>query len=35
MIMDVSLGGSLSLESNLRKGSVYTVSAPNFFPVCF
>lgn len=28
-MMDVSLP-DLSLESNLRKGSVYIVSAPNF-----
>lgn len=31
MMMDVSLPPTcLSLESNLRKVSVYTISAPNF-----
>lgn len=31
MIIDVSLVLGGSLKSNLRKVSVYTISAPNFF----
>lgn len=34
-MMDVSLVLGGSLKSNLRKVSVYTISASNFFPVCY